>query len=31
MMAQRRLVDERYDPAKAIAAQTRYLLRLARR
>ena len=27
----RREVDERYDPAKAIAAQTRYLLRLYRR
>jgi hypothetical protein len=30
VMAKRRVVDERYDPAKAIAVQTRYLLRLAR-
>jgi hypothetical protein len=29
--AKRRQVDERYDPAKAIAAQTRYLVRMARR
>jgi hypothetical protein len=29
--AKRRVVDERYDPAKAIAAQTRYVVRLARR
>src|SRR5205823_10079834 len=29
--AKRRQVDERYDPAKAIASQTRYLVRMARR
>lgn len=29
--AKRKGVDERYDPARAIAAQTRYLVRLARR
>ncbi len=29
--ASRRAADERYDPAKAICAQTRYLVRLARR
>jgi hypothetical protein len=29
--AKRRQADERYDPAKAIAAQTRYMVRLARR
>jgi hypothetical protein len=31
LIAKRRQVDERYDPAKAIAAQTRYLVRLTRR
>jgi hypothetical protein len=31
LLAKRRRVDERYDPAKAIAVQTRYLVRLARR
>jgi hypothetical protein len=31
MEAKRRQVDERYDPAKAIASQTRYLVRMARR
>ncbi|MCW3099348.1 MAG: hypothetical protein JWL77_4966 [Chthonomonadaceae bacterium] len=31
LRAQRRAVDARYDPAQAIAAQTRYLLRLYRR
>lgn len=31
LQAKRRKVDERYDPEKAIAAQTRYLVRLARR
>jgi soluble lytic murein transglycosylase-like protein len=29
--SKRRQVDERYDPAKAIASQTRYLVRMARR
>lgn len=29
--AKRRQVDERYDPGKAIAAQTRYLVRMTRR
>jgi hypothetical protein len=31
LVAQRRQVDERYDPAKAILAQTRYLVKLTRR
>jgi hypothetical protein len=31
LLAKRRSVDERYDPAKAIAVQTRYLVQLARR
>jgi soluble lytic murein transglycosylase-like protein len=31
LLAQRRRVDERFDPAKAIRVQTRYLLRLTRR
>jgi hypothetical protein len=31
LTAKRRLVDERYDPARAIAAQTRYLVRMTRR
>jgi len=31
LLAKRRVVDERYDPAKAIMAQTRYLVRLTRR
>jgi hypothetical protein len=31
LLAKRRQVDERYDPAKAIAVQTRYLVRLTRR
>jgi hypothetical protein len=31
LLAKRRQVDERYDPAKAIAAQTRYLVRLTHR
>jgi hypothetical protein len=31
LLAKRRRVDERYDPAKAIAAQTRYLVRLTYR
>jgi hypothetical protein len=30
LIAKRRLVDERYDPGKAIAVQTRYLVRLTR-
>jgi hypothetical protein len=31
LVAKRRRVDERYDPAKAIRAQTRYLVKLTRR
>lgn len=31
LIAKRRQVDERYDPAKAINAQTRYLVKLTRR
>jgi hypothetical protein len=31
LVAKRRQVDHRYDPAKAIAAQTKYLVRLTRR
>lgn len=31
LVARRRKVDERFDPARAIAAQTRYLIRLTRR
>ena len=31
LVAKRRKVDERYDPAKAIMAQTRYLVGLTRR
>jgi hypothetical protein len=31
LMAKRRQVDQRFDPARAVAAQTRYLVRLTRR